>query len=327
MTQTLTTEELRERIGHLKERLHGMKQHKYPDDCPNAKAYIESLKAERQQDIALLEELLANREAQPVVWGSPKTVGQLIGQLQTLDPAMETTALLRMPDDFQDGNAVKQVPITISFEKLNGHWLAPYKGEGRKVLAFWAKTDHREETERGELFTAPPAPAVKEFGARRCCKDKKCNAPIVGYSVDGLCEDCYMEMSKRLAPVVNPEFTGATAVPDFKKLARELVENLVDCGGVDDSSIKQYLKWTEKTCSSAMLAQPVRRGCTVVPLGWIDCAFRVPDTDGNYWGWWSESKRQGPVWFIKSDVQAQFQSREITHWMPLPAAPEGGNEK
>lgn len=64
---TLTTEQLRARIGHLKERLRDMKQHKYPDNCPNATAYLESLKAERQQDIALLEELLANREAQPVL--------------------------------------------------------------------------------------------------------------------------------------------------------------------------------------------------------------------------------------------------------------------
>ncbi|WP_260515168.1 MULTISPECIES: hypothetical protein [unclassified Serratia (in: enterobacteria)] len=65
---TLTTEQLRARIGHLKERLRDMKQHKYPGNCPNATAYLESLKAERQQDIALLEELLANREAQPVAW-------------------------------------------------------------------------------------------------------------------------------------------------------------------------------------------------------------------------------------------------------------------
>ncbi|MDX6800902.1 hypothetical protein SJZ82_06875 [Serratia marcescens] len=64
---TLTTEQLRARIGHLKERLRDMKQHKYPDNCPNATAYLESLKAERQQDIALLEELLANREAQPSI--------------------------------------------------------------------------------------------------------------------------------------------------------------------------------------------------------------------------------------------------------------------
>ncbi|EPL7542535.1 DUF551 domain-containing protein [Klebsiella pneumoniae] len=55
---------------------------------------------------------------------------------------------------------------------------------------------------------------------------------------------------------------------------------------------------------------------------WIPASERMPETDGNYWGWWSESKRQGPVWFIKSDLQAQFQSSEITHWMPLPAAPQ-----
>jgi len=57
--------------------------------------------------------------------------------------------------------------------------------------------------------------------------------------------------------------------------------------------------------------------------GWIPCSERMPDADGNYWGWWSESKRQGPVWFIKSELQAQFQSSEITHWMPLPACPKG----
>ncbi|MGQ5809305.1 hypothetical protein ACUNIU_15560 [Serratia sp. IR-2025] len=113
-------------------------------------------------EFELIKEVLANREAQPVEWGAPKTVGQMIGQLKTLDPAMETTALLRMPQDILDGNAVRKVPISISFEKLNGQWLAPYKGEGHKVLAFWAKADHREEAERGELFTAPPATALPD---------------------------------------------------------------------------------------------------------------------------------------------------------------------
>ncbi|ENL7642844.1 DUF551 domain-containing protein [Enterobacter hormaechei] len=62
--------------------------------------------------------------------------------------------------------------------------------------------------------------------------------------------------------------------------------------------------------------------CPVIPDGWVACSDRMPEEDGNYWGWWSESKRQGPVWFIKSELQAQFQSSEITHWMPLPAAPQ-----
>lgn len=62
-----------------------------------------------------------------------------------------------------------------------------------------------------------------------------------------------------------------------------------------------------------------------VPGKWIPVSERMPETDGNYWGWWSESKRQGPVWFIKSELQAQFQSHEITHWMPLPADPQEVN--
>ncbi len=61
---TISTERLRERISHLQERLKGMRQHKYPDDCANAAAFLESLKAEKQQDIDLLTELLAVREAQ-----------------------------------------------------------------------------------------------------------------------------------------------------------------------------------------------------------------------------------------------------------------------
>ncbi|XWJ91363.1 DUF551 domain-containing protein [Phytobacter ursingii] len=58
------------------------------------------------------------------------------------------------------------------------------------------------------------------------------------------------------------------------------------------------------------------------PDGWIPVSERMPDKDGNYWGWWSESKRQGPAWFIKSELQAQFQSSEITHWRPLPDTPK-----
>lgn len=83
-----------------------------------------------------------------------------------------------------------------------------------------------------------------------------------------------------------------------------------------DGSIKAF---------KAMLAaapQSIGSDPATVPGKWIPVSERMPETDGNYWGWWSESKRQGPAWFIKSELQAQFQSSEITHWMPLPAAPQ-----
>ncbi|MGQ8599505.1 DUF551 domain-containing protein [Enterobacter hormaechei] len=76
-----------------------------------------------------------------------------------------------------------------------------------------------------------------------------------------------------------------------------------------------------EACRAAML-QGADGNSPVIPDGWVACSERMPEEDGNYWGWWSESKRQGPVWFIKSELQAQFQSSEITHWMPLPAAPQ-----
>lgn len=47
---------------------------------------------------------------------------------------------------------------------------------------------------------------------------------------------------------------AAPVVPDFKKLARELVDNLVDCGGLDEGVKEKYLEWAEKTCRAAMLA-------------------------------------------------------------------------
>ncbi|HID3081125.1 TPA: hypothetical protein ACXGIH_004292 [Klebsiella pneumoniae] len=63
----------------------------------------------------------------------------------------------------------------------------------------------------------------------------------------------------------------APVVPDFKKLARELVDNLVDCGGLDEGVKEKYLEWAEKTCRAATLqATPV---CTC-PSG--DGSLRWP---------------------------------------------------
>ncbi|WP_142425934.1 hypothetical protein [Klebsiella aerogenes] len=47
---------------------------------------------------------------------------------------------------------------------------------------------------------------------------------------------------------------SAPVVPNFKKLALELVGNLVDCGGLDEGVKERYLEWTEKTCRAAMFA-------------------------------------------------------------------------
>ncbi|UAN54733.1 hypothetical protein KGP26_29740 (plasmid) [Serratia sp. JSRIV002] len=40
---------------------------------------------------------------------------------------------------------------------------------------------------------------------------------------------------------------------NFKALAKDLVDNLVDCGAADDEVVKQYLSFAEKACRAAML--------------------------------------------------------------------------
>ncbi|WP_458718291.1 hypothetical protein [Pseudomonas gregormendelii] len=95
---------------------------------------------------------LTKHEHEPVNWAAPKTVRQLIRQLQTLDPDLETHAMLRIPD-FKDGKQVRSCPLSISYERMEGPWLSSFKGDGRKVIAIWAKPDHRDQQDQGETLT------------------------------------------------------------------------------------------------------------------------------------------------------------------------------
>ncbi|WP_049188577.1 DUF551 domain-containing protein [Serratia marcescens] len=86
-------------------------------------------------------------------------------------------------------------------------------------------------------------------------------------------------------------------------------------------------------CRAAMLAQPVSGGYTL-PEGWIACSERMPELDkrvllyfGSYDGHIEDGcigdDGDGPYhYFFDGDSLQQ----EPTHWMPLPAAPEGGND-
>lgn len=54
---------------------------------------------------------------------------------------------------------------------------------------------------------------------RRRCKDRNCNKPIYGYSVDGLCEDCYTAISQQPAPVVPDDVRQALSKMDDEIIA------------------------------------------------------------------------------------------------------------
>ncbi|WP_409243708.1 DUF551 domain-containing protein [Enterobacter cloacae] len=131
----------------------------------------------------------------------------------------------------------------------------------------------------------------------------------------------FIGFSKPVNGLEDEYFYSAPPAPVSMKdhQIRELVNELRDIA-VEYHGTQQLRERIARTVRAAML-QGADSNSPVIPDGWVACSERMPETDGNYWGWWSESKRQGPVWFMKSDLQAQFQSSEITHWMPLPAAP------
>lgn len=76
-----------------------------------------------------------------------------------------------------------------------------------------------------------------------------------------------------------------------------------------------------------LLAQPVSSGYKL-PGGWMACSDRMPDADGAYWCWFGKEEpsviqQRVCIW---NDRNHEWCDSAVTHWMPLPAAPEGGNE-
>jgi hypothetical protein len=90
-----------------------------------------------------IDELTPPVSTDPVTWGAPKTVRQLIQQLQTLDQDLRPLSMLRVPGHvFEDGTErTRAVHLSISHERVVGQWLAPFKSEGEKVLAFWCRME------------------------------------------------------------------------------------------------------------------------------------------------------------------------------------------
>lgn len=76
----------------------------------------------------------------------------------------------------------------------------------------------------------------------------------------------------------------------------------------------------------ASVNQPVSSGYTL-PDGWIACTEQTPDADGAYWCWFGKEEpsviqQRVCIWISRHN---EWCDSAVTHWMPLPAAPEGGN--
>lgn len=114
----------------------------YASDFDRATAKRDALQLRLNAADQRIDELIQSH-SEPVEWGAPKTVRQLIRQLETLDQELRPLSMLRVPGDvFEDGKErTRAVNLSISHEKVDGQWLAPFKGKGEKVVAFWCRTE------------------------------------------------------------------------------------------------------------------------------------------------------------------------------------------
>ncbi|HEE3613255.1 TPA: DUF551 domain-containing protein [Klebsiella pneumoniae] len=121
----------------------------------------------------------------------------------------------------------------------------------------------------------------------------------------------YREAGPQPATVVPDAATAIRAcLSEFPESARDIVEECADIA--------------ENACRAAMLAAaPQSPGSepATVPGKWIPVSERMPESNGVYFGW--DGKRVLEVnCFFGGFSANQFIHGEITHWMPLPAAPQ-----
>lgn len=83
-----------------------------------------------------------------------------------------------------------------------------------------------------------------------------------------------------------------------------------------DGALHNIVTLGRTACKDEPVSQPYK-----LPDGWIKCSERMPGRDGGYLTWDGRNVSNTPFFFGSWQAN-QFIARNITHWMPLPAAPD-----
>lgn len=196
---------------------------------------------------------------------------------------------------------------------------------GRKGV-IWHNGAPEDDT---AIYTAPPAPAPEVPDDYQHLK----NVQELYHSQ----EERLFSLAQRIKGVSFDKYSHTTAQA-IDALEREIFG---DDGGACRAAMLQNSASGEpsidaglmenKRENSASVNQPVSSGYTfnspVIPDGWIACSERMPDADGAYWCWFGKEipsviQQRVCIW---NDRNHEWCDSAVTHWMPLPAAPEGGN--
>ncbi|MCA7860194.1 DUF551 domain-containing protein [Escherichia coli] len=166
------------------------------------------------------------------------------------------------------------------------------------------------------LYTAPPAPV---FDRQAIC-DKvhgKCSR-IPGATFYNAAEFAIDEMEACLAAMLQGAEPVMTAykLPFEQWLSQQGERIEIDCGCV---SVEVFMHWLRMAYGAG--------NSPVIPDGWVDCSERMPEEN---------SEQEVLACFKGGDISTlyYFEGRwddaygivpirqDVTHWMPLPAAPQ-----
>ncbi|MBN5414792.1 DUF551 domain-containing protein [Serratia marcescens] len=274
----------------------------------------------------LARELLANREAQPVACDIERIkrhalpAGECPRQSQVV-LLSRLQRLLTAPPAPANANPVA--------------WEMRYWNSGHNMWHDWERITAEQHAEMSVqhaadndyefrvLYDAPPEPAVPDDVQRDADRWRA------------------MLGSARIR-ILGAAGFGATGLPggdpDYRHFGMEIWTHYPGwLTEKNEYGIDILTKYAD-ICRAAMLAQPVSSGYKLnspeIPDGWIACSERMPELDkrvllyfDSYDGHIEDGcigdDGDGPYhYFFDGDSLQQ----EPTHWMPLPAAPEGGND-
>ncbi|ANJ99072.1 hypothetical protein [Serratia plymuthica] len=193
-----------------------------------------------------------------------------------------------------------------------------------------------------ELFTAPPAPSDAQpvawlaiYHGEVYDEAISITRSVVEAQADrfgwesALTEIIPLYRHAPPAPAVNPEFTGAPAVPDEQTVIEKFKQwwSSKERGfTIINADLQKELQWEAwQDCCAAMLAQPVSQGYRLVPIEPTDEQLRAmlaviwPATYREH----LRHPDNGPVSIARAEEEIK-QAKE-QYAAALAAAPEGGN--
>ncbi|EPK4544212.1 DUF551 domain-containing protein [Serratia marcescens] len=172
------------------------------------------------------------------------------------------------------------------------------------------------------IIAAPPAPAVAEevipgglvYSSALPEFESNDSDKVIGYH-------CFISGQTRSVESQEQAYADAkTVINAFRATV------LQNCAS-DEPSIDAGL--TANKCENcASVNQPVSSGYKLnspeIPDGWIACSEQMPEIEDEYYLTFSASPVGGVI-SVDFFFDGYFADQNVTHWMPLPEAPEGGN--